>query len=705
MKENKKKKASHIPVRLNILFFIVFLLFSLLILRLGFVQIVHGEDARRELERTEDIIVKTNVPRGLIYDRNYNLIVGNKAENAIIYTRPKKFNQEELLKVARKLADLIEMDTSKVTRGDMVDFWILLNPEKAKAKLSDEEWKKYQGQDDESYQLQRERVTDEDLATLTEKDLQVLAIYREFMSGYPLDPQLVKNKDVSQEEFAVVSENLHELPGVDTMIDWDRIYPYGETLQSILGRVRPGLPAESLDYYLSRGYSRNDRVGRSYIELQYEDVLRGHKEKYKNVTKSGDVLETELISEGERGNDLVLTIDIELQKAVEQIIEEEMLKTKQKRGTDLLDRAFVTLMDPYTGEILAMAGKQYRFDEEENKYVFDDFAAGNFTTAYVPGSVVKGATVLTGFMTGVNRPGEKLLDSPLVFKDGTRKSSWFGGRGGWMDEQAALARSSNVYMYRTAMRIGGLRNFQQGGYLSIDKDKAFREMRYHFSQFGLGTLTGIDLPGEMSGYKGDHMNDEAGKALDFAIGQYDTFTPLQLVQYVSTIANGGYRIKPHIVKEIRKPGDGNSLGPIVEEIKPTILNRINATDYQIERVQSGFWKVFHSYNPRGTGLVFDQPEYRDLRAAGKTGTAETSDRGQKVWNLTLVAYAPYEKPEVAMSVVVPSAYLNRPGIPSNTINLDIGTRVLKAYFDLKAERANGNTNDSNETNKQTEETE
>src|SRR5690606_11962052 len=120
------------------------------------------------------------------------------------------------------------------------------------------------------------------------------------------------------------------------------------------------------------------------------------------ITRSGSVIESKVLHEGQRGKDLVLTVDMELQREVDKIIEEELRKTKMRGGTGLLDRAFVTLMDPYTGEILAMSGKQYAYDEEEGRYKFSDFASGNFTTSYVVGSSVKGATVLTGYMTGVN---------------------------------------------------------------------------------------------------------------------------------------------------------------------------------------------------------------------------------------------------------------------------------------------------------------
>ncbi len=675
MKKSKKKK-SHVTVRLNLLFFIIFLMFAMLILRLGVIQIVHGEDAKREIERTEDITVNKAVPRGKIFDRNYRPVVDNEAKRAITYTIPNKFNQKKTLELAEELAELIDQDTDKITERDKIDFWILKNPKEAKKKVTKAEIEKYKGKDNELYKLQRERVTEEELQSLTKKDLEVLAIYRELTSGYALTPQLIKNEDVTTEEYAKVSERLSQLalPGVDTTVDWERNYLYDETLQSILGGVTEGLPQENLDYYMSRGYNRSDRVGRSYIELQYEDFLRGQKEKVKNVTRSGKVVETKLIHEGERGKDLVLTIDMELQQAVDKIIEEELRRAKGRAGTAMLDRAFVVLMDPFTGEVLTLSGKQYRNGK------FSDFAAGNFTTSYTPGSVVKGATVLTGFMTGVNKPGQPILDEPLYIPP-NKISSHFnrGGNNIYLTDRQALVRSSNIYMAKTAIAIGD-GQYSRGRPLKINKEKAFRVLREHFAQFGLGVPTGIDLPNETTGIKPPIDTAHAGNALHLSFGQYDTYTPLQLAQYVSTIANGGYRMKPHILKEIREPAEGSEdIGPIAQEIQPKVLNRINASEDLVKHVQSGFWGVFH--DPRGTGRVFNTAPYNQYQAAGKTGTAESVDNGVGVWNLGLVAYAPYEHPEIAMAVVVPSAY-TKGGAP-NSLNMDIGKRVIQTYFELK----------------------
>lgn len=298
--KTKKKKRTHITVRMNLLFLFIFVLFSLLVLRLGVVQIVQGDDYRREVERTVDVAVSHSVPRGKIFDRNGNIVVDNNPKNAITYTNYGT-SRKEMLEVAERLALLIDVDTSQVRVRDKKDFWLLLYPEKGKQKVPQEERNKIRKQfensqkdyDKKVYQLTLERITDKDLSELTDHDIKVCAIYSKFTSGYALTPQIVKNEGVTEEEFAAVSENLEFLPGVDTTTDWDRVYTYDGTLRSILGKVSStseGLPRDNLDYYLSRGYSLNDRIGKSYIEAQYEDVLSGQKSKVKNITdKAGNI--------------------------------------------------------------------------------------------------------------------------------------------------------------------------------------------------------------------------------------------------------------------------------------------------------------------------------------------------------------------------------------------------------------------------------
>ncbi len=673
-----KKKKKKLPFRLNILFLAVFLLFSALILRLGVVQIVYGESFKNEVERTENVTVNNSVPRGKIYDRNGTLIVDNRAVKAITYTKSQQVSQDERLQIAEKLATMIDKSIENIPVRDKKDFWILKNREAAMAKLTERE--KEELDDKDQYKLILDRITDNEINSFTDQELEVLAVKREMDGGYAFSTQIIKNDDVKNEEFAVVSSNLEKLPGVDTTTDWERQYPYGGTFSSILGSVttsEQGLPADQLDYYSSKGYERNDRVGKTFLEYQYEDVLRGRKEKVKYVTdKAGNELEKETVSEGRRGNDLQLTIDISLQQEVEKIVEEELKKAKGAPGNNLLDRAFAVMMDPKTGEILAMTGKQYLVDN--GKGAIQDYSFGIMSTQYEVGSAIKGATVLAGYDSGAISPGQVFVDQPIHLADTPVKKSYTTM--GPINDLTALRRSSNVYMFKTVMAMAG-KYYYYDMPLGI-KEKYYRELRNYYAQFGLGVKTGIDLPNESPGLKGQYTSN-GGIFLDMSIGQYDTYTPLQLAQYVSTIANGGYRMKPLLVKEIYEPGDGKSLnGKIVKKVEPEVLNKLSMDPKYIDRVQEGFRQV---YLPGGTaGSYFSKPPYSQYRAAGKTGTAEAPYYGPRKefhgeirYNLTLVGYAPFDNPEVAFSVVVPWV---DDGYP---VNKYIGQRILHAYFQSK----------------------
>ncbi|KEF37347.1 cell elongation-specific peptidoglycan D,D-transpeptidase [Schinkia azotoformans MEV2011] len=681
--DNTKKK-SHIPFRLNFLFFSVFLLFSIVILRLGVVQIVNGEEYTKELERTENIIVENPVPRGKIYDRKWRTIVDNEPVNAIVYSRMPGTSHEERLKVATQLAKYIEMpinDISEKDERDLKDYWLIKFPEKAKEKYTEKEFKELE--DNELYKLQLKRITKEDISVFTPEELEVFKIKRELDRGYDLTLNIVKDH-VSQTEFAVVSEHLSELPGIDIMTNWDRKYNYGTTFQTILGNVTQGLPAEKIDYYLARDYSRNDRIGASYIEQQYEDVLRGSKEKVKFIKdKSGNILDTEVVSEGERGQDLILTLDMELQKKVEQIIEEELMKAKKTVGNYLMDRAFVVMMNPKTGEILSLAGKQ--LVTNNGKLEVQDFAIGTMTSQYEMGSAVKGATILTGYQTGAIKPGTFLYDEPLQIK-GTKLTGSYT-RMGSINDLTALKKSSNVYMFKTTINMANA-VYRYNEPLNI-QPKYFDMMRYYFSQFGLGVKTGIDLPNEASGYIGKETRP--GLLLFMSIGQYDSYTPLQMAQYVSTIANGGYRMKPIIVKEIRKPTNDTEMGNVQYEFKPDVLNKVDMDEKYVKRVQEGFRQVYQESGGTAYAYFGNAP----YSPAGKTGTAQSQYYGPKreyygasTYNLSLVGYAPFDNPEVAFSVVVPWVSSDK-----HPINKYIGRRIMDAYFELKKSEATPSTED------------
>lgn len=697
----KIRQRKHIAFRMNLLFFSIFVLFSLLIFRLGYLQIVKGDDYRRGLEQKEEISVNTSVPRGRIYDRTGKVLVDNHPMNAITYTKTSSTTAKEMYEIAEELSQLIEQDTKRVTLGDKRDFWILLHSEEAEAKVSRKEIEQISEDGVSKKEIQREinrltreRITDEELNSFTDHELEVLAIYREMMSGYAYSPQIIKSGDVTPEEFAAVSERLDEFKGVNTTTDWERVKFSDSTILGTTTSPIEGIPRSHLDYYLARDYSRNDRVGRSYFEQYYEELLNGEKKIVKNVKdRTGTVIETKTVREGEPGKDLVLSMDSELQESVEEVVSTKLLEMKKDPKAGLLDRAFVVMMDPNNGEVLSLVGKRLVKDEDTGKWEVRDYAYGTFTSAYEVGSTIKLATVLTGYSEGVLSINETKIDEPIYLR-GSTKRSLFNQNGRYqLNDVVAIGRSSNVYMFRIAMSLGNA-VYRPHMPLPIDME-GFDKLRNSYASFGLGVKTGIDLPGEHPGQTGRETVTESGKLLDFAIGQFDTYTPLQLAQYVSTIANGGYRVAPKVLKEIREPSqDGKTLGVLLQETEANVLNRINNTAEEIEQVKKGMEYVY--YGPNGTGRgIFDGASYK---AAGKTGTAQSfyygddrSKYGTPSVNLTHVGFAPAENPEVAYAVVIPYGSTQRDDYryASDAMKLFVRSSV-DTYFELREKRMKEN---------------
>ncbi|MDC3413378.1 penicillin-binding protein 2 [Aquibacillus sp. 3ASR75-11] len=698
MGKKKKKKFQQLPFRLNILFFIVFLLFSTLIIQLGVVQILFGEDAQDKINATENQTTYNPVPRGEMYDRFGRLVLKNEATRAITYTPPKGgASAEEKVTIAERLAELIDIKNpeDKVTERDKKEYWYVLNQDEANSRLTAEE---KELEIAEQYQATLDKITQSDIRYLDDNEdlLEVIAIKKQLDRAYELAPYIVKNTDVTAEEYAKVAEHLNELPGIDVPADWKRQPVYGFTFKNFIGSIMEGIPSDNTDYYLARGYSRSDRIGDTGLENQYENVLRGMKEQIQYTTnKSGNVVDSEVKLKGTQGNDLVLSVDIELQQEVDKIVKEELqtaieMYPYQNR---FMKDALVAMLNPKTGEILALSGQ--RFNRETNEYEDNSFRV--LYDAHRPGSAIKGATVLSGLQSGVITPGQQFYDRPIKIKGTPEKSSYRSL--GTVNDIDALKRSSNVYMFYIAMRLGGEFNYQYNKSISYNPD-SFQEIRNYFSQFGLGVETGIDYPYESTGYKGS--NPAAGNLLDFAIGQYDTYTTMQLAQYISTIANDGYRIRPRLVKEVRKPTVYNDkLGAVLKSYNPEVMNRIDMDQSYIDRVQEGFYKVYQESGGTAYSYFNDAP----YDPAGKTGTAENEvyvdGKKYNTENLTLVGYAPYDNPEVAFAVVVPNTGAISGQYP---INHKIGRGILDAYFNLKAERDENGVNMNLQEQEQNEET-
>lgn len=684
--------------RINIIMLIIFILFLILIIRLGYLQIVLGDTYQEQVENAQYVEINQSVPRGEIYDRNGNLLVGNTAEKAVYFTRHRNMSNFEIMDVAETLSTYIDMDTESLSLRDKQDYIINNYPKELSAIMPEQvTLLENGGISQNDFNEDAYNIIDEEFAdsVLSDEDLNIIAVYVEMVSASELNPVIIKSEDVTEEEFAKVNEDLDQLTGISTGLDWQRDYPYDSALRTVLGEVSTndeGLPRELVEYYQALGYSRNDRVGKSYLEFQYEDVLRGKKPQVKYTTdKSGRVTGEETIKEGKAGDDLYLTIDIELQLELEKIAEhhltgirelaEEIVAMDENSGDidytiipEYIDTVQLVVQDPNNGDILAMVGKHINEDGD-----IVDYDYGTLTATYVPGSSVKGATVATGYQEDVLEVGETLIDEPMTFSGTDTVSSFFNRNDQVpVDDQRALMVSSNTYMFKIALAIMG-EEYSANMPLPTDVTTAGYALRNGLNQFGLGVSTGIDLPNEARGLAPQLTNPM--NYLYLSIGQYDTYSALQLSQYMSTFAADGKRVQQHLAKEIRG-SDANDKGPVLNSYGTNVLNTIPISDSELSQIQAGFYDVFNTHDQArdmyGTG--WDAYHELEPKAAGKTGTAESFRDGDPVLNQTYLGYAPYDNPDMAFSIIFPTMPSTVPFFPAQFMGQDVIQKYYEIYY-------------------------
>lgn len=653
--------------------FIMVFVFLIILLKLVNLQIGKTEEYKEKLADASVILIDgPSTPRGRIYDKNGKLLVDNKAVKTIYYKKNKNVSIKEEIKLAYIIADNIEVDYSKLTVTDLKNYWILTNSKEASNRLTSEEKEKYAERklsDSDINKLKFSRVTDSDIEKYNDRDKEAIYIYYLMNTGYSYDEKVIKNSNVTDEEYAYIATNVLKLNGFNVKLDWDRIYLYGDTLKTILGKVSTssqGLPKELKDEYLANGYSLTDRVGTSYLEYQYESYLKGTKAVYK-LSSNNDYV---LVSEGSRGNDLYLTIDIDLQRRVEEIMVEEMINAKNERNTEYFNKAFVVVSNPQTGEIYAMSGKQIIWDNQTSSYKVYDYTPGVTTAPITVGSVVKGASMTVGYKTGAIKIGTSFQDTCIKLSGVKEKCSWSKNLG-VLNDITAIQLSSNSYQFRTALLVAGI-NYRYNKYAYIDP-KYFELYRNTFGEYGLGVKTGIDLPVESTGYKG--VKQDAGLYLNFSIGQYDSYTPIQLAQYINTIANGGKRLKTELVKTVKSSSDSS----VIYNYEPVVLNEVNLDWQYRNRIKEAFNAVMRG--SLGRGFMGSAPN-----PSGKTGTSESfydSDNDGSIDTETItksfVGYAPSDNPIMSIVVIAPDISKPGNGFTSN-VHKRIASRISNHFF-------------------------
>lgn len=579
---------------------------------------------------SEVYVTGSSAPRGKILDINGKVIVDNVGVNVINYHKQAGSTLEKEVEIAKELVLLTDYQYP-YKESSLSDYYMVLYPEKVNNLVTSEEKRLYSERKitkDELEELKKMRITEEMLSELT--DLEKYSSYFYFLmnDGYNYDNKVIL-KDINDDVYASIVEA--HLLGIFGEVDWSRNYVYGDTLKSVLGTISNSLPKDKQEL-LKNGYSLGDKVGVSGLEEYYEEYLKGEKAVYK--LENNNLV---LVKEAKRGNDLVLEIDIDMQKQVEDIIKMQIESAKKQVNTEYYRESYALISEPKTGAIRVMAGIRLLDNGE-----YQDVSINVIKNAYTVGSAVKAASISVGYQNGVVDIGTTMNDGCVKLANIPAKCSY--KRLGRLDDLRALALSSNYYQFVVALGVAG-HKYTYNMKAPVTEDD-FNKYRNTFASFGLGNTTGIDLPNESIGLKGDKIAPDL--LMNLAIGQYDLYTPTSLLQYVNTIANNGGRLKLNLMHKLKNE-DETVLENTVQE-----LNKVDLEQKYMNRIQNGLREVIKS----GTGYWYIN---QNISAAGKTGTSEsyidTNNDGLMdafVLSNTFLMYAPFEDPKYSMVVISPN---------------------------------------------------
>jgi penicillin-binding protein 2 len=449
--------------------------------------------------------------------------------------------------------------------------------------------------------------------------------------------------------FSRIQENIWRLPGIGHLIESKRHYPTPAKAAHILGYLREVSQKTYLD---SDHYQLGDKVGKSGLEQIYEKYLRGKQgTSYKLVNAFGQELgpydNGTLDKAPLQGSDLYTTLDTDLQIFAEKLM-------KNKRGS-------IVALNPQNGAILAMVSSpEYKLSKLagrlDHKYwakINADTTSPLFNRAIAaqepPGSTIKPLMALIGLHLGIITP-KTIINNPGYFYLGRRYGDH--AEPGKYDLVKAIAHSSNTYFFTVMYKIA--------------RDGLFNQWHDLASDFGLGHLDYVDLPGERKGILPDssYFNNRfgvrkwsIGDIINLGIGQgVMSATPLQMALVSAEIANNGYKVQPHIVRAIKK-SDGTFLStdPVKKKISWV-------TQKDIDVVKKGMREVAVEGTARWYANV------KNIKIAGKTGTAQNPRGRDDAW---FISFAPYKNPKIALAVLVENAgYGSQSAVPISTLMIE-----------------------------------
>ena len=639
--------------RFNIITMIIYIIGIVLITQLFNLQVVNGESYREQSNTRLARVSEIKAARGSIYDRSGNELASVKTQSNIELYKTNISNEElnnSILNLVNLLnAHQVQIENTFPIKINPFEYTIegeTLSTWKKKYKLdenTDAETAFYKFK--EKYEITTDNV--EDIEKI------IIIRYKITTTGYSATKSITIATDVNEEIVAQISERNSDFPGISIETEAVRTYLANNLAAHVIGYT--GKIKEEEYNEQKDTYDMNDIVGRTGVEYLFEELLRGEDgEKQVEMSVDGTITGEYVSKNAIAGSDIVLTIDSNLQRVAQDSLESCINKIKNGGFSETYDAqgGAVVVMNVNTGEVLATASyPTYEpqwfvggISQENWSYLNNDSRHPQINKAiqstYEPGSTFKMITAIAGLETGAITTKEKINDTGVYKKyDDYQPKCWYYTsyhRGhGYLNVTQALQHSCNYFFYETGDRMG---------------IEAITKYALHF---GLGKKTGIELPSESAGLVAT-KNEKwtPGLTLQSAIGQGDnSFTPMQIAKYISSIANGGNVVNPTIIKSILN-SDGTEMSR--EEIEKYTNEKLG-----IEETDDGITISDESINVAKEGMRMAASEAGgtaysvfknfNIEVAGKTGSAEAVNNKVNAW---FVCFAPYENPEVAVVVMI-----------------------------------------------------
>lgn len=432
-------------------------------------------------------------------------------------------------------------------------------------------------------------------------------------------------EDIPSELMLKISESSFLLSGVTVDVVPFREYTDTTLAVNLIGTVGP-IFKEDWENYRDKGYSYNDKVGKSGVEAWGEEYLRGTDgEMTYRLDGNGNIISKEVTKEPVAGKTIMLTLDVNMQQRAQLALKTTVEDLQSKGGTAKAGAAVA--IDINSGQVLCSAnyptydsaklGENYEQLANDPAKPLTDRA---FQGVYPVGSTIKPAVAIAALQNNLYQKGETVYCSQkyTLFDDYQPSCMHFHGS---MDLKNALSKSCNYFFFDLGRRVGAI------------------SLTDYFKQFGLGVKTGVQVNDAAGLLVEPKTNNLGGDTLQISIGQLNAFTPLQLANYTATLANGGTHYKAGIINKI----SSYDMSQTYREFDNEVANKITINQNHLAAVKEGMLSV--TEDGTGRAALGDYP----IKVGGKTGTSQVTDKAD---HSVFIAFAPFDKPEIAISVVL-----------------------------------------------------